>query len=159
MIQQKTNAKAELLSSTFKFQEGIFQNALIGLTDELAHQRPSEQNNHINWLLGHLLHCRYMLSNMLGIEAENPFGNSYWEAIENKAYPRLDELVKYFPTISSLLIEKLSDMTDEELDAKPAPDKPSTTEIVSFFAYHEAYHLGQIGYARKMIGLDALKSN
>ncbi len=159
MTQEKTNVKAELFSSMFQFQGGIYKNALENLTDELAHQRPSDKSNHTNWLLGHILHCRYMLANMIGVEAKNPFDKTYWGAIEDKTYPEINEVTKHFPSISSLLVDKLSSMTDAELDAKPAPDKPSTADIVSFFVYHEAYHLGQIGYARKMIGLEALKSN
>ena len=100
-----------------------------------------------------------MLANMIGVEAENPFSNTYWGAIEDKDYPEIKEVTKHFPSITSLLINKLSIMTDAELDTKAAPDKPSTADMVSFFVYHEAYHLGQIGYARKMIGLEALKSN
>ena len=159
MTKEKTNLKAELFSNMFQFQCGIYQNALENLTDELANQRPSDKNNHTNWLLGHILHCRYMLANMIGVEAENPFDKIYWGTIEDKDYPKIKEVTKHFPIISSLLTDKLSKMTDAELDTKPAPDKPSTADIVSFFVYHEAYHLGQIGYARKMIGLETLKSN
>jgi len=159
MIDQKSQAKAETFSNMFQFQGGIFHNALENLTEEDALKKPYEHSNHINWLLGHILHCRFMLGNMLGMKADNPFGEIYWTAIEDKAYPSVEEIVKEFPKISEKVIAKIASMTNDELDARPAPDKPSMTEMVSFFVYHEAYHIGQIGYARKAIGLKAMKSH
>ncbi len=159
MIDQKSQAKAETFSNMFQFQGGIFHNALDNLSEQDALIRPTPHSNHINWLLGHVLHCRFMLGNMLGVKVENPFGETYLKAIEDKTYPSVEEIVEEFPKISEKLIAKIASMTNDELDARPAPDKPSMTEMVSFFVYHEAYHIGQIGYARKAIGLKAMKSH
>lgn len=153
------NKKAGVYTTMFRFQEGIFNNAFDALTQEDALKRPSPYTNHINWLLGHILHCRYMLASMIGVQEENPFGTVYWDPITQKQYPSLDRILAEFPLISEKLLSKLAAFTDGELDARPAPDKPSLTEIISFFSYHEAYHIGQIGYVRKYIGMEPLKSN
>ncbi len=155
----KAHTKAETFTKMFQFQEGIYNNAFSDLTDEVALERPSKRSNHMNWLLGHILHCRFMLGNMIGIEAKNPFGNVYWDAIEDSAYPSIKEMLAEFPQISKKLEERLSHMTDDELNSKPNPDRPAPAELVSFFVYHEAYHLGQLGYARKIIGMEPLKSH
>ena len=155
----QTATKADLYDSMFRFQEGIYQNALLGMTEEQALCRPSDKSNHINWLMGHILHCRFMLTNMLGVKAENPFGNRYWSAIDEQEYPALEKVTGLLPAITATLTKKLTSLSDEEFDARPASDKPSVSDIVSFFVYHEAYHLGQIGYARKIIGLDPLQSS
>ena len=154
-----SNVKAATFSGMFEFQGTIYENAQANLSEEQAQQRPGEHNNHINWLLGHVLHCRFMLANMLGVEAENPFGQRYWTAIEEVEYPAVAEVVQHFAGISSKLVAALNTMSDEQLDARPAEGKPSMSEIVSFFVYHEAYHLGQLGYARKAIGMEAMKAN
>lgn len=159
MIEQKTNTKAKIFGGMFKYQGGIYQNALKDLTDERALKRPSDKSNHTNWLLGHILHCRFMLANMIGVKTENPFGKMYWNAIVDKGYPTVKEVVDNFLKLNDELLDKLDGMSDSELDAKPAADKPSLTDVISFFVYHEAYHLGQLGYARKIIGLEALKSH
>jgi len=143
----------------FKFQGGIYQNALEDLTEELALKRPSNKSNHANWLLGHILHCRYMLANMIGAKAENPFDEVYCDAIENGDYPTVEKVFAQFPIISEKVLDRLSGLTDSELDAKPAHDKPALADIVSFFVYHEAYHIGQLGYVRKLIGLAPMKSH
>jgi uncharacterized damage-inducible protein DinB len=152
-------SKAEVFSNMFQFQSSIFHNALVQLTQEDSLKRPSPQSNHINWLLGHIVHCRYMIAGMIGVKAENPFGNRYWTPIDDASYPTLREIVETFPIISEKLLDRLSGMTNEDLEVSPAPGQPSWSDIVSFFVYHEAYHLGQIGYARKLIGLEAMKSN
>ncbi len=154
-----TNKKAGVYAAMFRFQEGIFNNAFDNLTQEDALERPSERSNHLNWLLGHILHCRYMLAGMVGVQLENPFGNLFWEPIADREYPGIDKIRDSFPVISEQLLTILSAFTDEELDAIPAPDQPSLSEIISFFAYHEAYHIGQLGYIRKFIGMEPLKSN
>ncbi|GJM34717.1 MAG: hypothetical protein DHS20C18_37180 [Saprospiraceae bacterium] len=159
MTEKISNSKAETFIGMFQFQGGIFHNALENLEQEDALKRPSENSNHINWLLGHIVHCRYMLANMLGVKAENPFGKTFWTAIENKDYPTIKEVVSQFPEISNKLLDKISSIGNEAFDAKPSPDQPSTADLVSFFIYHEAYHIGQIGYARKLIGLEAMKSH
>ena len=155
----KTNTKAETFGKMFRFQEGIYNNAFENLTEDVALKRPSERSNHMNWLLGHVLHCRFMLANMIGSAAKNPFENVYWDAIGNKDYPRIQEIQGQFPQIGKELEERLSHMSNDEMDSRPAPDKPSMAELVSFFVYHEAYHLGQLGYARKIVGLEPLKSH
>ena len=159
MKEQKTHSKAEAFSGMFRFQECIFNNALENLTEDLALRRASNNSNHMNWLLGHVLHCRFMLAGMIGLSEINPFGKTYWTAIDDKPYPPVNEISGQLRLISKKLIEKLSSIPDEEMDAKPGVDQSSLADIISFFAYHEAYHLGQIGIVRKMIGLSALKSS
>ncbi len=159
MIEQNTKVKAELFATFFQYQAGIFQNALMELTEENVLKRPSDRSNHINWILGHILHCRYMLAGRLGLDVESPFGDTYWKAIEDKKYPKMEEVVNDFPKISEKLIQQIKSKSDEELDHRAAQDQPSLADMLSFFSYHEAYHLGQIGYARKIIGLEAMKSH
>jgi uncharacterized damage-inducible protein DinB len=151
--------KQEVYRSMFEFQSGIFQNALEGLSESNVLTRPSPHANHINWLLGHLLHCRYMLAGMIGAQVHNPFEEMYWNSIEDKSYPKLIEIISRWPEATEKLLSRLSEMTDAELEARTATEKPTLEEMVSFFAYHEAYHLGQIGIVRKIIGLDAMKSH
>lgn len=152
------NVKAETFTGMFKFQEGIFNNAFDGLTNEKALIKPSEQSNHINRILGHVLHCRFMLINMLGDSSQNPFGNIYWEPNE-KEYPSIEEILEQWPIICKKLENKIKTMSDEQLDAQPEEKRPSLSNIISFFIYHESYHLGQVGYARKIVGLNAMKAN
>jgi len=150
--------KVDVYRRMFEFQQGIFQNALEDLSETAALQRPSSNSNHINWLLGHLLHCRYMLANVVGVPTTNPFGEIYWNALQDMNYPALIEVTAHWPEITSQLLEKLSTFCDDDLQSRESADKPSLEEMIAFFVYHEAYHLGQIGIVRKIIGVGAMKS-
>jgi hypothetical protein len=159
MKTQEANVKSELFCHMLEYQGGIFQNAFDNLTDEFALIRPSERSNHSNWLLGHIVHCRFMLAGMIGLEVKNPHEEIYWQAIDNIAYPSIERLNADFKNISSLLINEIGNLTDESLEDNSVAHQPPLAEWISFFAYHEAYHLGQIGYLRKLIGMESLKSN
>jgi uncharacterized damage-inducible protein DinB len=156
MTEQKTT-KAETFKHMFQFQMGIFNNALENLDDKKALIRMTNNTNHMNWLLGHILHCRYMLLNMLGNNEQNPFGQLYWTAIEDKPYPKIQEVISLMPGISQRLDATLSSLNDEKIEQENE-DKSSLEGTLVFFAYHEAYHLGQLGLLRKAVGLGALKS-
>jgi uncharacterized damage-inducible protein DinB len=141
-------------------QAGIFHNAFDGIKDSDALIRPNEQVNHINWLLGHLATCRFMLFNLLGGKEPDPNFNFYFKTISDELpYPSLNEIKKTWVKASSLLNEKIGSFSDDELISELPGKGGSVKDFISFFVYHEAYHLGQIGYARKYLGLPPLKSN
>jgi uncharacterized damage-inducible protein DinB len=100
-----------------------------------------------------------MLAGMIGLEEVNPFNKLYWSAIQERDYPGLADVVMEMNRISGKLLNQLATSTDESIFAEEAPGKPALAEIISFFAYHEAYHLGQIGLLRRLLGLSALKSH
>ena len=58
------------------------------------------------------------------------------------------------------LMKRYEELTGEELSAKaprdfPVPDK-TIRGAINFLAYHEAYHVGQIAYIRKLLDKSSL---
>lgn len=151
---------SSVYTDMLNMQAGIFSNAFEGISDKDAVKRPGTDSNHINWLLGHLTTCRFMLLNLIGGKESDPYFNIYFKEISNETkYPDLKTISNNWDKASKLLIDKISSMSDEVIES-PIPDKGgSPKDFISFFTYHEAYHLGQIGYARKILGLPVLKSN
>jgi len=143
-----------------KMQAGIFYNAFEGITEKDALKRPNEKVNHINWLLGHLATCRFMLLNLIGGKEADPYFNIYFTAINTQTnYPSINDIRANWEKGSVLLFEKINSLSEEEMET-PIPGKGGMPkDFISFFIYHEAYHLGQIGYVRKFLGLPVLKSN
>ena len=143
-----------------EIQSGIFNNAFEKINDQEALLRPNDQVNHINWLLGHIVTCRFMLFNLLGGNESDRYFNLYFKAInENAKYVSLEEIMTQWNKITKLLICRVESITDEEMNNIIPGKDGRPKDFLSFFIYHEAYHLGQIGYARKYLGLGVLKSN
>lgn len=158
MQTQITTASA--YTDMLNMQAGIFNNAFDGINDKDALKRPNDQVNHINWLLGHLTTCRYMLLNLIGGNASDPNFNIYFKAIADETkYPALKEIREHWEKVSSVLIEKIESISEEEMETEIPGKGGRPKDFISFFTYHEAYHLGQVGYARKFLALPVLKSN
>ncbi len=150
------SAYAEMLS----MQAGIFNNAFDGITNKDALKRPNNQVNHLNWLLGHLATCRFMLLNLIGGRESDPYFNIYFKSISGETnYPNLDAIKENWEKATGLLMEKVASLSDEQMDTEIPGKGGKPKDFISFFIYHEAYHLGQAGYARKFLGLPPLKSN
>ena len=154
----QTISVGEVLAGQFQLQNGIFQNALDQLDDALALQRPHPNSNHLNWLVGHLVTCRYMLANHIGLALADPNDKLYFSPIHDGPYPTLKTLTGEWAAISSPLIDFISSLAAEELCADLG-NGASKKDLIQFFAYHEAYHLGQMGYARKQLTGQAMKSH
>ena len=141
-------------------QAGIFNNAFEGITDKDALKRPNNQVNHLNWLLGHLATCRFMLLNLIGGKENDPYFNLYFKAIaDDTRYPALSVIKNNWELATRLLTEKIETLSDEEMNSEIPGKGGRPKDFISFFIYHEAYHLGQVGYARKFLGLPVLQSS
>jgi len=148
------------ITGLFQMQTAFFNKSIDGITLDDATKRINENINHIAWLTGHVISCRYMLCGMLGLQVSEPypelFGNL--KAIQDdKTYPSLLEMATVLPEITDQLITKLNSMTEEDFQKDAFGGK--LIDIVLFFTYHEAYHIGQIGILRKAFGYDAIKHN
>lgn len=153
------NTMIEPLVAQFGMQGRFFSGAIDGITEEDALHSAGDSTNHIAWLAGHLLSCRYMLGGIIGMNAEEPytelFGNL--KGIDRSAsYPTLDKIENYWSVFGAKFIEKLSGVTDEDLKGQAPMGDGKLIDLVTFFAYHEGYHIGQIGLLRKHLGYEAL---
>lgn len=133
--------------------------ALKDITEDEAFTRPSGQANSLHFILGHITSLRYYIAGLLGNEEEPPWGTMFdmgAEIKERQAYPPFSELVEKWNAITPMMIELLSAATEEKL-GEPGPFQPPSGEktvlgVISFLCWHEAYHVGQAGYVRKLLG-------
>jgi hypothetical protein len=71
-------------------------------------------------------------------------------------YPALDEVLAAWKEVSATLAKAMEGATAETM-AMAAPEKSPSFDgkiggMVSFLAYHETYHVGQLAYLRKWLG-------
>jgi hypothetical protein len=151
--------------SQLELQTLLFKNATKEFEDDLAGTINGEAN-HVKWLTGHTVSTRYMMANLIGLKQAEPFPELFAEGKgrqDNVQYPSMTALVKSWDDISEKIISRLKEMKDADFNATapfPHPMSDGTYKgLFGFFAHHEAYTIGQISYARRIHGMEAMKYN
>lgn len=82
----------EMSIPAFRMQTQTFDNVLNGIKEEDALKRVEGKTNHIIWMTGNLVNCRYWLANILGINDKDPYEDLFAQAKalnEKSSYPSL----------------------------------------------------------------------
>jgi hypothetical protein len=141
----------------------LYEKSLEGLDRETALRQLAPGTNPILWIAGHLASARFGIATMIGRERPLPWAKVFHKGAtldDLASLPDLDAVRQGWRDISEALVPRLAELNDEEL-AAPAPrafriEDKSIRGGISFLAYHEGYHLGQISYVRKALGLPSL---
>jgi uncharacterized damage-inducible protein DinB len=143
--------------ATFGMTDFLVPLVLGDLSDEEARKRSrGGEGPSITWTVGHLMHYRYHVMNMLGDERVDPAGETFTQAAtDGSDYPTLDELQEKWGALKADFQAAVTSKTEEEWDAEGAGahDERSLRDKVTFFAWHEGYHMGALGALRKEMGL------
>jgi hypothetical protein len=149
------------LSSTlsmFRAAEHYMAHSISGLSAEHLTRRVGTANS-ILWIVGHVAVGRLRLLALLGepggVPWEDCFGKGSAEATE-RARPELETILARWRDSAKLLEGRLTGLTAADL-AAPLPydlptSDPTLLGVVTYFAFHEAYHIGQIASTRKALG-------
>lgn len=63
LMQQLSSLNEEQLNAV---HSQIFFNALDGITEEMALERNNGKTNHVVWMTGNFINCRYWLADLMG---------------------------------------------------------------------------------------------
>lgn len=157
--------KLDIIIPAYRMHSQSFKNALNGITEEAALKRIDNNTNHVVWMTGNLVNCRYWIGNLLGIGDKDPYGDLFKEGRaldESLDYPTLEALKKSFAAISPKVYQKLLTATDEQLDkafsfGMNIPFVPENVlNMTGMCIGREDYLLGQIGLMRKLLGLKGM---
>jgi hypothetical protein len=146
-----------------KINAFLYKSALRDLSEEELHRFPSDHSNPMIWIAGHVLNSRVDLARYLKIEAGCPWGKLFERHSRLQpaaAYPGIEEILGCWSTTNRALRIGSERLTPEELSG-PSPEKlsievDSLGSGISFFVWHESYHIGQMGYLRKWLGYEGL---
>lgn len=147
----------------------LFVSCLEGVDDQAARQRIHQRANNVAFISSHVIEARYFLAAYLGVEATNPFKEMLegFSSIEEfSEFPVVKEILASWADVSRLLADRFETLTAEEL-ARVSPQSfpmhrdttPGGVTVlggIAFLVQHESYHLGQLGFLRKCLGLDAM---
>jgi uncharacterized damage-inducible protein DinB len=147
------------IKSMFKTNEDLFQRAIQDIPEDKWLTMAGDDSNHLLWIAGHMVVCRALVPKMLGKEWSAP-----WEALFARGakrvgaeqYPSAAEIKQAWTEVSEKLSTALADASPEALGRPPVHAAPSldgtVAGTVGFLCLHETYHLGQMGYVRKLLG-------
>ena len=149
------------LARRLRFHEGVLAATTAGFAAaDWAHVPSAKGGNTPHWILGHLAGTRRFLARQLGAAVpEEP-----WEALfaygagpaGTAGYPDPGALAADFAAIGARIYARLAELTEAEAAAEwggSFPDGSHTLEGgAAYLHFHEAYHLGQLGLLRRLLG-------
>jgi uncharacterized damage-inducible protein DinB len=144
----------------FEANDGLIRQTLSDLPVDVLWKQPGAQGNSIMWIVGHITQTRAGLLSLLGERASTGWGELFRRGAQRQdpsAYPEAQTIKAVGVALTTQLRAKLKTITEEELAApvNPAVKLPNVNTVVdalAFFAFHEAYHVGQLGYVKKALG-------
>src|SRR5829696_2955035 len=147
------------ISRMFRANTDIINKAIADVRPEDWFRKPSDDSNHMMWLLGHVIVHRGQVLKNLGAQWDSSWAPLFARGAERVAdaeYPSVDEMRAAWDQISEQLKTALR-AAPEDLLAKPAPEGPPSFDkklsgTVAFFAFHDTYHTGQVSFLRKWLG-------
>jgi uncharacterized damage-inducible protein DinB len=146
----------EVLRELFELNASCVKVNTEGFTDADGLVQPQGGGNCANWVLGHIVATRQAI---LGILGRPPI----WTETEVDMYKRgsapimngsramaLNKILSDFNRSQDQILEALRRMSSDDLLKRI--DNESVGSRLAFFHFHEAYHLGQIGLLRRIVG-------
>lgn len=153
----------DFLRSQLRMSGWFLEQALKDISHDASLQ-PTSTGQTINWLVGHLADARNGALAVLS-------GKGAWPHAELAVYKRgagarsadqalpLEDLVHRFADVQDALLQQLGALTDERA-AQKAPFSPggnpdeTVGSLMGVLAFHEVYHVGQLGMMRRLAGRD-----
>ena len=149
---------AEPLALLFKINNSLVHRGFEGLTDDEAWQQIDGKGNPIAWIIGHVTETRGQMLGLIGAPWDAGWGGKFkrgGELYDRFAYPTRGEIEEKFTETHGRMRAAFATLSAESL-AAPSPASlagaKTVADLLAFFAFHEAYHLGQVGFIRKQFG-------
>ena len=151
------------IAEQFRVSTNLFVKALDGLDREALLSRVGPRSNPPIWIAGHLAQSRVRIINILGGQTPQPWTGMFdtGSVIGDLArYPEARVIVDRWNALSEELMDRLEGVTPEQLGGPPPPRVASPDGTLrgalALLAFHDGYHVGQLGFVRKWLGLNPL---
>lgn len=152
----------EHITLIFKLNNGLVSRALEGLSDDDVWQTPPGGGNPIGWMLGHITETRLGLLGTLGRPLDSGWSRMFSRGAvraDRSACPARAAIEAKWKETHAAMRDAFAAQTPDRLASParlPLPGATTMAEQIAFFAFHESYHVGQIGYVRKQNGHSAI---
>lgn len=149
----------EPLALIFKLNNTLIARSLDGLSDEDVWRQPAGSGNPIGWLVGHLTETRGHLLAEIGERFDPGWGGLFPRGSARREpadYPPRAAIEAAWKATHEQMREAFAALAQERLVGPPSrhvfPGVKTLADEIAGFAFHESYHVGQIGYIRKQLG-------
>jgi hypothetical protein len=139
----------------------LFRKSLEGVDSETLRRRPEPGANPMHWIAGHATVVRSGFSAALDRNYPLPWAEHFRRGGTNDTephWPPIETIVAAWDAIDPILQQRLRELTAEDVNAPTqAPGFNGTVlGMLELMAFHDVYHVGQLGYLRRLSGLDRL---
>jgi uncharacterized damage-inducible protein DinB len=145
------------IEGMYKTNTDLVTKAVADIPADEWLRKPGDGSNHLLWVMGHLVWARGNVVKTLGSPWSLDWAKQFSRGaagVDAADYPAVEEVSKAWADVSAELPKFLAAASPELLD-KPH-DKPTFDGkmggFIAFLAFHETYHVGQVGYLRKWLG-------
>ena len=154
---------SEMLMMQLEVTKQIFQANTDGVTQDESLAQPSAEGNCLNWIGGHLVTAYNDILPTLG---EEPV----WDEARTEVYKRgtdplsegaeaadFGDISAAYSTAHERVMRGIGNLAAERW-AEPAPYSPGNNPeetlgtLLHLIAFHQAYHVGQLGLGRRLLG-------
>ena len=149
----------QTVTNQFKFNNRIYERTIQGIPAEEWLIQPSQESNHLLWVVAHAAVTRAVGVRLLGGQWSAPWQNLFTrgqDRVGNSQYPAVAEVQQAWKEISGKLLAALPGASAELMGKAVEKGKPTVDGTVggtvAFLCLHESYHLGQMGFIRKWLG-------
>ena len=151
------------LAEILRLNQRLFTTALAGVPPSDTARRVGENGNSLPWVAGHATNSRTTLSRIAGARIDPFLPDLFGRGAVPKpaaAYPDLATILGAWGEATAALDARLEALADADL-RKDAPFKLPVADgsilgAMAFLPMHESYHVGQLGYIRRLLGCETL---
>lgn len=146
----------------FQFNQMTLSRLLSDVSPQKSLNPAGPDGKCLNWIVGHIIFARGELLSILGSEPDwhkvhmavyGERGVGMFTVKNAKPLPDLQRLLDQSLTMLTEVLPKVGAALNEPCDQLPHVSKGGTVaDRVGTYACHEAYHAGQIGLMRRLLG-------
>lgn len=144
----------------FAANDSLAERSFQGVAEADLWKRPTPQSNPMLWIFGHMADTRVRLLKILGDDFDPGWGDIFARgaALQDTAgYPSREKINEVSREVNRRLFAALGAMTDAGVSRPATRSFTNAVQTVgdqaSFLTMHDTYHVGQLAYVRKALGL------
>jgi len=167
MTMPETPVSPKTLGVLFEFTYNVAKQNIDGFSHEDSLRQPKDAGNCLNWVLGHIVAERQGMLKWMGQdplwsdEDRERYGRGSDPIVDASEAVKWDKILQDLEATQELIRAALRELTPETLTA-PIPQErnflglDSLGEMFAAYTFHEAYHAGQTGILRRILGREGV---